>query len=189
MARWEPNASERLAVAALELFAERGYENTTVIDIAQRAGLTKSTFFRHFADKREVLFGDGSMNGLLAEAIAAAPGAATPLDAVAHALDALGRRAFTSARREFTARRRAVIAANPELQEREALKGLGLTASMTEALSRRGVPDLSACVAADLGALALNIAYERWSGTPDGDDFGQVARRALDEVRAASALC
>ena len=76
MARWEPNASERLAVAALELFAERGYENTTVIDIAQRAGLTKSTFFRHFQDKREVLFGDGSMNGLLAEAIAAAPATA-----------------------------------------------------------------------------------------------------------------
>ena len=144
MARWEPNASERLAVAALELFAERGYENTTVIDIAQRAGLTKSTFFRHFQDKREVLFGDGTMNGLLAEAIAAAPATATPLEAVAQALDAIGRRAFTPARRAFVARRRAVIAANPELQEREALKGLGLTASMTEALSRRGVPDLTA---------------------------------------------
>ena len=175
-------------VAALDLFAERGYENTTVIDIAQRAGLTKSTFFRHFQDKREVLFGDGSMNGLLAEAIAAAPAGAAPLDAVAHALDAIGRRAFTPARREFVARRRAVIAANPELQEREALKGLGLTTSMTEALGRRGVPGLTACVAADLGALAWKIAYERWSGTPDGDDFADVARRALAEVRAATAL-
>src|SRR5258708_39090251 len=73
MARWEPNAPQRLAMAALELFAERGYENTTVIDIAQRAGLTKSTFFRHFQDKREVLFGDGTITGLVAEAIAAAP--------------------------------------------------------------------------------------------------------------------
>ena len=72
MARWQPDAPQRLALAALELFAERGYENTTVIDIAQRAGLTKSTFFRHFQDKREVLFGNGTMNGLLAEAIAAA---------------------------------------------------------------------------------------------------------------------
>jgi hypothetical protein len=81
-----------------------------------------------------------------------------------------------------------VIAANPELQEREALKGLGLIASMTEALSRRGVPGLTACVAADLGALAFTIAYERWTSTPDGDDFGQVARRALAEVRAATAL-
>jgi AcrR family transcriptional regulator len=189
MARWEPNASERLAVAALELFAEQGYDNTTVIDIARRAGLTKSTFFRHFRDKREVLFGDGSMNALLAEAVAAAPAAATPLDAVAHALDAIGRRAFTPARREFVARRRAVIAANPELQEREALKGLGLIASMTEALGRRGIPDLAASVTADLGALAMKIAYERWTDTTDGDDFSAVARRALGEVRAATAVC
>ena len=185
MARWEPNVSERLAVAALDLFAERGYENTTVIDIAQRAGLTKSTFFRHFQDKREVLFGDGTMNALLADAIAAAPAAAGPLDVVARALDAIGMRAFTAARRAFVARRRAVIAANPELQEREALKGLGLTASMTSALSRRGVPDLTSCVAAELGALSWKIAYERWCDAPDGDDFSQVARRALDEVQAA----
>jgi AcrR family transcriptional regulator len=188
LARWEPNASERLALAALELFAERGYENTTVIDIAQRAGLTKSTFFRRFQDKREVLFGDGTMNGLLAEAIAAAPATATPLEAVAHALDAAGRQAFTLARREFIARRRAVIAANPELQEREALKGLGLTASMTGALKRR-VPDLTSYVAAELGALAWKIAYERWSDTADGDEFSEVARRALGELQAASAWC
>ena len=172
-------------MAALDLFAERGYENTTVIDIAQRAGLTKSTFFRHFQDKREVLFGDGTMNGLLAEATAAAPATAAPLDVVAHVLDALGGRAFTPARRALVARRRAVIAANPELQERDALKGLGLTASMAEALRRRGVPDLTACVAAELGALAMKVAYERWSDTPDGDDFSDVARRALDEVQAA----
>ena len=189
MARWQPNASERLALAAIELFAERGYENTTVIDIAQRAGLTKSTFFRHFQDKREVLFGDGMMTGLLAGAIAAAPAAATPLEAVAHALDAAGRVAFTPARREFSARRRAVIAANPELQEREALKGLALTASVTGALSRRGVPGLAARVAAELGALAGKIAYERWSDTANDDDYSELARQALTEVQAASALC
>ena len=189
MPRWEPNASERLALAALELFAERGYENTTVIDIAQRAGLTKSTFFRHFQDKREVLFGGGAMNGLLAGAITAAPAAATPLEAVASALDAAGREAFTPARRELAARRRAVIAANPELQEREALKSLDLTTSMTAALKRRGVPDLTSCVAADLGALAWKIAYEHWSDTSSGDDFSEAARQALSEVQAASALC
>src|SRR5580692_5566914 len=140
MARWEPNASERLAVAALDLFAERGYENTSVIEIAKRAGLTKSTFFRHFQDKREVLFGGETMTGILAEGIATAPLDGTPLEAVANALDAVGREAFMPARREFSARRRAVIAANPKLQEREALKGLGLTASMADALRRRGVP-------------------------------------------------
>jgi AcrR family transcriptional regulator len=189
MARWRPNAPERLAQAALDLFAERGYENTTVIDIAQRAGLGKTTFFRHFPDKREVLFGGDTMTELLAEAIAAAPATATPLEAVAHALDAAGRQTFTPARREFVARRRAVIAANPELQEREALKGLGLTASMTDALKRRGIPDLTSYVAAELGALASKIAYERWSDTATGDNFSEIARRALAEVQAASALC
>src|SRR3954447_14729044 len=116
MARWQPNTPERLVVAALDLFAERGYENTTVIDIAQRAGLTKSTFFRHFQDKREVLFGHETMNRLLVEAIVAAPATATPLEAVAHAMDAIGRETFTPARREFSTRRRVVIAASPELR-------------------------------------------------------------------------
>jgi AcrR family transcriptional regulator len=189
MARWEPNAAERLAQAALDLFAERGYENTTVIDIAQRAGLGKTTFFRHFQDKREVLFGGGTMNGLLTEAIAAAPATATPLEAIAHALDAAGREVFTAERHEFTARRQAVISAHPELQEREALKNLGLIASMAAALERRGVPALTARVAAELGALASTIAYERWSRTTAGDDFGEIARRALGEVRASSASC
>jgi AcrR family transcriptional regulator len=189
MARWEPNASERLVLAALDLFAERGYENTTVIEIAERAGLTKSTFFRHFPDKREVLFGGNAMTGLLVEGIAAAPVEATPLEAVANALDAAGREAFTPARREFVTRRRAVIAGHPELQEREALKELALTAAMIDALKRRGVPDLTSCVAAELGALTLKIAYERWSETTDGDEFSEVARRTLKELQAASTLC
>jgi AcrR family transcriptional regulator len=188
MARWQPNASERLVLAALDLFAERGYEDTTVAGIAERAGLTKSTFFRYFPDKREVLFGGGTMTALLAEGIAAAPAAATPLEAVACALDAVGREAFTPARRQFIARRQAVIAASPELREREALKGLSLIAAMTDALRRRGVPEMTACVAAELGALALKIAFERWSDTAGGE-FGEVARRTLSELQAASALC
>jgi AcrR family transcriptional regulator len=187
MARWQPNASERLVLAALDLFAERGYENTTVIEIAERAGLTKSTFFRHFPDKREVLFGgEDTMSALLTEAIAAAPATAPPLEAVSHALDAVGRQAFTPARRELSAHRRAVIAANPELQEREALKGLGLTASMTDALTQRGVPDMTACVAAQLGALALKIAYDRWIDATNDETFSAIARQTLNELHAAS---
>ncbi|WP_344562615.1 helix-turn-helix domain-containing protein [Streptomyces axinellae] len=189
MARWQPHAPERLLVAALELFEERGYENTTVIEITERAGLTKSTFFRHFRDKREVLFGGGAMSGLLATGIDTAPAGAAPLEAVAHALEVIGREAFTSDRREFSARRSAVIAANPELREREALKKLGLIATMTGALERRGVPDLTARVAAELGALAWEIAFERWRGTASRDDFAELARQALTQVRAACALC
>ena len=82
-----------------------------------------------------------------------------------------------------------MIAANPELQEREALKGLGLTASMTNTLKQRGVPELTSCVAAELGVLALRIAYERWSDPTSGDEFSDVARRTLSELQAASALC
>ncbi|WP_024799835.1 TetR/AcrR family transcriptional regulator [Nocardia sp. BMG51109] len=189
MARWQPDAPQRLAVAALELFEERGYENTTVIEIAERAGLTKSTFFRHFPDKREVLFGGGTMTELLVEGIAAAPSSATPLEAVAHALDAIGREAFTLDRRGFGARRQAVIAANPELREREALKGLRLTALMVESLERRGVPSLIARVSAELGALAWTIAYERWSDPANGEEFGELARRSLTEVKAAGSSC
>ncbi len=186
MARWQPHAPERLVVAALDLFEERGYENTTVIEIAERAGLTKSTFFRHFPDKREVLFGGDAMAGLLADGIADAPDTATPLEAVAHALDAVGQAAFTSERRDFTARRRAVIAANPELREREALKGLGLTAAMADALERRGVPHPASRVAAQLGALVMTLAYERWCGPAEEITFGEAARDALREVQAAT---
>lgn len=188
MARWKPNAAERLAQAAIDLFAERGYENTTVIDIAQRAGLGKTTFFRHFQDKREVLFGGTATDELLVGAIAAAPAKATPFEAVAHALDAAAREIFTPARRKFTARRQAVIAANPELQEREALKNGRLISAMTDALMRRGVPDLTARVVAQLGMLASTIAFERWHQTETGDDFSEIARHALTEVQAASAI-
>ena len=185
MARWEPNGAERLARAALELFAERGYDNTTVVDIAQRAGLGKTTFFRHFQDKREVLFGGGAMNDGLAQAIAAAPASATPFEAVVSALATVGREVFTPARRETIASRRAVINGNPELQEREALKNLGLAASMTAALQHRGAPSLDSRLAADLGALACTIALERWSEAPDHDDFGEVLQRTVADVVAS----
>lgn len=186
MARWEPNASERLAEAALELFAERGYENTTVLDIAKRAGLAKSTFFRHFKDKREVLFGEDALTEQLGAAIATADGAAAPLEVVACGLEVLGRDVFTPARRVFAVRRRAVIEAHPDLLEREALKSVRLTASMTRALECRGVPALVARVAAELGALSLKIGYERWSDSGNTDEFGDIARQALGEVQAAA---
>ncbi len=189
VARWQPDARERLALAALDLFAERGYENTTVIEIAERAGLTKSTFFRHFPDKREVLSGGNTMFKLLVEGIAEAPAKATPLEAIAHALDVAGQKVFVPANREFGARRRAVIAASAELQEREALKGLALVASITEALRQRGAADMTAQMAAQTGALTLKLAYDRWLDPDNEAEFGQVARRTLAELRTATAAC
>jgi AcrR family transcriptional regulator len=187
MARWLPDAHNRLALAALDLFAEHGYENTTVIEIAERAGLTKSTFFRHFSDKREVLSGGNTMPALLAEGIAAAPTEAGPLEAIAHAFDAAGQNVFVPARRNFGVRRRAVIAASAELQEREALKGLALVASIAEALRQRGVADMTAQMAAQTGALALKLAYNRWLEPDNEAQFGTVARQTLAELQTATA--
>jgi AcrR family transcriptional regulator len=189
VARWQPDARRRLALAALDLFAERGYENTTVIEIAERAGLTKSTFFRHFPDKREILSGGDTMPRLLVEGIAAAPAAATPLEAIAHALDVTGQKVFVPASRDFGARRRSVIAASAELQEREALKGLALIAAIAAALRQRGVTDMTAEMAAQMGALALKLAYDRWLEPDNEAEFGDVAREALAELEAAVAAC
>jgi AcrR family transcriptional regulator len=188
MARWEPNTRERLVRAALDLFTEQGYDATTVSEIAERAGgLTKMTFFRHFSDKREVLFAGQEMHSrLLADAIAAAPATATPLQAAGAALDALTS-VFTEDRREFAARLLAVVAANSELRERAAFKRIGLTDALTEALEKRGVPDLTASLAAELGIRAFYRAFGQWADPASKQTLTDLARHALDELRAATA--
>src|SRR5262249_26050011 len=108
MARWEPNASGRLREAALDLYVERGFEQTTVAGIAQRAGLTARTFFRHFADKREVLFaGSADLQAHMVGALEAAPPSASPMDAVAAALDAAA--SMLGQNQAFARRRQSVI--------------------------------------------------------------------------------
>ena len=112
--------------AALDLFTSQGYDATSVNEIADRAGTTKTTFFRHFADKREVLFaGQDTHARLLADAIAAAPESATPLELVGLALDALTE-VFTQERHAFAAQLRVVVAENSELRERSTYKVPGL---------------------------------------------------------------
>lgn len=186
MARWEPDAPQRLADAALELFAERGYENTTVLDIARRAGLTKSTFFRHFPNKREVLFAEDLLTEQLVTAITAAPSEATPLEAVTGSFDALGRTVFTPAHRAFGSRRRAVIEDHSDLQEREALKGISLTAALAHAIKRRGTSVVTARVTAELSTLVLKVTYERWSDAgsdkANEQEYGEIARQVLSEL-------
>jgi|SRR5690348_7398084 len=187
MARWEPNARERLERAALALFAERGYDATTVAQIADRAGLTKSTFFRHFADKREVLFGG---QDLLVErfgdAIRNAPPGATAAGCLAAALEAAAV-AFTPDRRELAPQRRAVIAAHSELQERELLKRARLAAAMADALRGRGADDATARLAADMGVLAFSTAYARWAAPENREPFAEIARAALRDLQARAA--
>jgi AcrR family transcriptional regulator len=187
VARWDPNTRERLVRAALDLFTEQGYDATTVSEIAERAGgLTKMTFFRHFPDKREVLFAGQDMHRqILADAIAAAPGPATPVQAVAAGLDALAT-TFTDDRREFARRLLAVIAAQPELRERSAFKHIGLTEAMTGALEKRGVPELTASLAAELGMRAFDRAFAQWADPASHQALTELTGQALDEFRAAT---
>ena len=186
MARWEPNARERLVLAALDLFAEQGYDSTTVTQIAGRAGLTKTTFFRHFPDKREVLFAGQEVHSrLLADGVAAAPDPATPLEAVAAALDALTA-SFTAEQREFGPRLLTVIAGNPELQERATFKRAALAAALTSALGKRGVPDLTAGLAAEIGVGAFYRAFDRWVEPSSRQTFTDLAREELQALRTAA---
>ncbi|MEV6240653.1 TetR/AcrR family transcriptional regulator [Lentzea sp. NPDC051838] len=185
MGRWEPDARDRLVRAALDLFDEQGYENTAVAQIAERAGLTKSTYFRHFRDKREVLF--GGQDELLGLIVAGIEGAqAEPLGMVEAALVAMAV-TFSEERRANGPRRLAVIAGNDELRERDALKMAGFARTMVDSMLRRGVAELDAQVAAELGILALRRGYAQWLEV--GGDFAEVARRALEEVRAAAREC
>ena len=183
MPRWEPDARERLVAAALHLFSEQGYDDTTVAEIADRAGLTKSTFFRHFPDKREVLAaGQETLSRLLVEGISKAPPDASPLAAVAAGLErATG--AMTEFNRNLGPRLRAVIASSTELQERDALKRVGLAAAMAGALRDRGAPDLVATLAAELGLLAFKEAYAAWVAPDNQQELGELARTALEELR------
>jgi AcrR family transcriptional regulator len=189
MGRWEPGARERLILAAVDLFTEQGYDATTVAQIAERAGVTKSTFFRHFPDKRELLVaGQETLSRLLAEGIAEAPTGASPLEAVAAGLERASS-AMGPMNRELAPRLRAAVAASAELQERDALKSVSLAAAMTRALIARGVPDPAAAIAGEFGVLAFKRGFAEWSegDRVAKDELSRYTLAALAELRAASA--
>ena len=187
MSRWAPDARERLEAAALELFARNGYEETTVAQIADRAGLNRATFFRHFAEKREVLFGgEDVLAGLFAGAIrAAAPDATLTgcLQAAFVAADV----AMTPPQRAKAAQRVLVVAANSELQERGLLKHARIARSITAALRDRGTDELTARLGADVGMLAFTVAVERWMRADTAEPFSRHAAAALSDLQARAA--
>ncbi|WP_405386243.1 TetR/AcrR family transcriptional regulator [Streptomyces sp. NBC_01102] len=185
MGRWEPNARGRLEQAALELYGEHGFDETTVKEIAQRAGLTERTFFRHFTDKREVLFASNPLQEALVAALDAAPDTVSPIDATAAALQAAAR--LLQERRELARRRQAIIDAHPELQERELIKLTSLASALTDALRRRGVAVSAASLAAETGIAVFKVAFARWLGESDQQDFPQLVQDTLDELKAMTA--
>jgi AcrR family transcriptional regulator len=166
MGRWQPDARARLQLAALALYGERGYEQTTVAEIAERAGLTKRTFFRHFEDKREVLFqGSEVLEQRMVAAIEAAPASASTLALIGAALDAAAVR-FEEFR-EFAGLRHRIIASSPELQERELIKAASLAARTCTTI--------------------MQVTFEQWVGDPDRAPFQQIARDALAQLREIAA--
>ena len=186
MGRWEPNARGRLAKAALTLYAEQGFEQTTAAEIARSAGLTERTFFRHFADKREVLFyGSDALRDLLVQAVAGAPPAAGPMDAVSAALQVVG--AMIQETPEPARLRHAVVSANPDLRERELVKHGEFAAAIAGALRDRGLPELAASLAAETGVALYRVTFARWIGDPAQRDLPELLRESMAELRDALA--
>jgi AcrR family transcriptional regulator len=188
MARWEPNPQGRLEQAAWELFRERGYDDTTVEEIAARAGLTERTFFRYYADKREVLFsGSQDLEKLVVDAIAAAPAQAAPLEMVAAAFEAAGRLIQERRTLELVRRRQSLIAAHAELREREVMKLASLASAVTTALLERGVAQPAASLIAESGLAIFKVGFERWVADAKRQDLAHYIREALSTLKAVTA--
>jgi AcrR family transcriptional regulator len=184
MGRWEPGAAGRLRSAAMELFAERGFDETTVADIAERAGVTERTYFRHFADKREVLFGgEEQLQAAFLAAIADAPEGASLLAIVDAALDAGGRTLEEARARDDARARNAVIEMHPALQERERSKLARLAAAVADALEQRGLDALDARLAGDLLVSVFTTAFARWIAPGQKRRLVDLQREALLSLR------
>jgi AcrR family transcriptional regulator len=182
--RWEPDALERLEGAALELFAEQGFERTTVAEIARSAGLTQRTFFNHFTDKREVLFrlSAGFQDSVVGEIDACADDV-PPLDAVVGGLRAAGGSTFEQ-RRDAVVRRTAIVEANPDLRERDLAKRAALSDAIAAALSARGVAPETALLIAGTGMLVHQAAVRRWMQPAERRPLEALLNEALAALRA-----
>ncbi len=184
--RWQPDSRGRLQEAALVLFAERGFDQTTAAEIAARAGLTERTFFRHFADKREVLFGGSDLlKDRIVSGVSGAPASDGPLDAVARGLDAAAAM-LGQFRRDLSRKRQAVISANPELRERELAKIADYAAAVAAVLRDRDVGEPQATIAAEAGMTLLRVALERWGSAYDDRDLTTTMRDTITELRAVA---
>jgi AcrR family transcriptional regulator len=186
MARWEPDARGRLERAALELYGERGFEKTTAAAIAERAGLTKRTFFRHFADKREVLFaGEDELRTLLVSTVAEAPAAAALIDVLTAGLQAAA--GLVEKDRGLARERARVITASPELRERELIKFASLSSALAGALRERGVDEPTAHLTAEVAVAVFRSGFARWMEETGDRDFPQVLRESMDRLASVFA--
>lgn len=183
MVRWQPGTSERLQAAALDLFASRGYEQTTAAEIAQSVGLTERTFFRHFSDKREVLFrGQEQLSEAFLTGIAEAPKGAAPMELVGAALESAAA-FFPDDRRGHSRLRQTVIDQNPALQERERHKLSGLATTVGDALRARGVAEPAATLAGQSAGMVFGIAFAQWLRDGEERSLVDIQHELLAELR------
>ena len=187
MARWEAGTPQRLQQAALDLFATRGYEQTTAAEIAESVGLTERTFFRHFSDKREVLFyGQDEFVRAFLAGVHSAPPDATPIEVVGAALRSVAT-FFPDDRRGRSRIRQRVIEQNPALQEREAHKLAGLATALADALRARGVDPVAATLAAESGATVFRLAFAQWIRSGERRSLSDICADVLRELVALTA--
>jgi len=187
MVRWEPGTKERLQAAALELFATRGYEQTTAAEIAQAVGLTERTFFRNFSDKREVLFhGQEQFLQVFVDGVGEAPEGATPLELIASVLRAAAA-FFPDERRLYSRLRQTVIDANPALQEREQHKLAGVAATLAAEFRARGIAEPTATLAAQAAASVFGVSFTQWIGPGEDRSFADITADVLAELRNLTA--
>lgn len=185
MARWAPDAPQRLQAAAMTLFAEQGFADTTVPEITARAGLTTRTFFRHYADKREVLFaGEDELPEVVARVFADAPAELTPIDVVVQGLQNVVAPRFDD-QWAYCRARRDIVNTDVALQEREAHKLATLARSAAIGFTDRGLNPLQAGIAAALAVTLYDAAFQLWLDADGSTTFAQavtMAARALNEI-------
>ncbi|WP_031467179.1 TetR family transcriptional regulator [Sciscionella sediminilitoris] len=182
MGRWKPGAGDRLREAALSLYLERGFEQTMVTDIAEQAGVTARTFFRYFADKREVLFDDSAdLEEKALTVLDGLPATTSALDAVAAVLDTVAQ--MVGGDRELARKRQAVIMANADLRERELIKLTSLSAALADRLRQRGIGDVEASLAAETSIAVFRVAFSRWATATDDQDLQNIIHQTLDRLR------
>jgi AcrR family transcriptional regulator len=185
MPRWDPCAEDRLREAALELFLEHGYENVTVAEITERAGLTRRSFSRYFTDKRDVLFtGSERLPAVLARSVRDADSTLAPFEAILSALVEVADMLADEA--PLAAQQRAVVQASPELQERGRTKFAAVTDAVADALRDRGTAESEATLLAQVGVAIFRTAFERW--TDQADDVGLQARIREAAAELAASL-
>lgn len=187
MTRWEPGARERLAAAALELFVEQGFAATTVPQITERAGLTTRTFFRHFSDKREVLFGaEDDLPAVVDAQMRQAPAGTDPMQLIEIGLREVANDRFDGLH-GYLRTRRSIVRSDSGLRERELRKSLILAEAASAGFHRRGLDELTATLAAHISVTAFDIAIDRWLDQDNPPALADIVTETLAALRAITA--